>query len=163
MKIIPLKSDVSFFNIFIDSIYNKWYDFYISKSIKYEDIVSFYKDKIDNVFILAQDQEFIGCYSIYQFYGLIADILIIKKYRGKGYGRMLINDVLYKLRYNLFSYLYCEDKNITLYQKYGFIKIYKTANNSYSSYNLMVRFNMVMIIVVILLIIIILIILSKFF
>lgn len=164
MKIIPLKSDISFFNVFIDNIYNEWSDFYKSKSITYEDIVRFYKNKIDNVFILSHEsREFIGCYSIYQFYGLIADILIIKKYRGKGYGRMLINDVLYKLRYNLFSYLYCEDKNIAFYQKYGFLPIYKTGKGSDTTYNLMVRFNMVMIIVLILVIVIIVIILSKFF
>ena len=161
MRIIPLRTNVSFFNVFIENIYNEWYDFYKSNSITYDTLVKFYKDKIDNVFILAQDQEFIGCYSIYQFYGLIADILIIKKYRGKGYGRMLIKDVLYKLRYNLFSYLYCEDKNIKFYEKYGFVKIYKIANssNSSNSYNLMVRFNMIMIIVFIFAIVV----LSKFF
>lgn len=160
MKIIPLKSDVSFFNVFIESIYNEWYDFYKTNSITYDSLVKFYKDKIDNVFVLSQDKEFMGCYSIYQFYGLIADILIIKKYRGQGYGRMLIKDALYKLRYNLFSYLYCEDKNIKFYEKYGFIPIYKTKNSN--SYNLMVRFNMVMILVLVIMICLI-VILSKFF
>ena len=164
--ILPLKSDVSFFNVFIESIYNEWYDFYKSNSITYEDIVKFYKEKIDNVFILAYDtkdsQEFMGCYSIYRIQGLIADILIIKKYRGRGYGRILMNDVLHKLRYNLFSYLYCEDKNINFYKKYGFVLIYKS-DSSKNAYNLMVRFNMVMILVLIIMICLILIILSKFF
>lgn len=146
---MSLKSNISFFDIFIESIYNEWYDFYIKNSISYDDLIKFYKDKLDNVFILFNitNSEFIGCYSIYRIQGLIADILIIKKYRGQGYGRILINDALYRLRYNLFSYLYCEDKNINLYKKYGFILIYKT-----NTYNLMVRFNMVIVLTLLLLI-----------
>jgi len=149
IKIMSLKSNISFFDIFIESIYNEWYDFYIKNSISYDDLIKFYKDKLDNVFILFNitNSEFIGCYSIYRIQGLIADILIIKKYRGQGYGRILINDALYRLRYNLFSYLYCEDKNINLYKKYGFILIYKT-----NTYNLMVRFNMVIVLTLLLLI-----------
>lgn len=82
-------------------------------------------------FMMIADKDIIGTGSVilekkisrnFKYVGHIEDIIIDKKYRGKGYGKELI---LYLKQFCLTNNCYkiilnCEEKNKKFYEKYGF-------------------------------------------
>jgi GNAT superfamily N-acetyltransferase len=143
MRIVKLDKDEFFFNIFIDNHYEEWGEEYKNKSISYNDIVKYYRINISNIYIcITDDNKYIGCYSICNNKNLISDLLIVKKYRNKGYGKILLRDAIKKLNNRVYIILYCKNDKITFYEKFGFICIKKSENN------LMIKLNYFLILLI---------------
>jgi GNAT superfamily N-acetyltransferase len=136
MRIIKL--DESFFYIFIDNHYEEWIDDYKNKSISYNDLVNYYRKNSYKIYIaITDDNEYIGCYSVCNKTNSISDVLVVKKYRNMGYGKILLRDAIKKLNNRTYITLYCNDDKLVFYEKFGFFCISKTVNGD----NLMIKLN----------------------
>ncbi len=86
------------------------------------------KDSLPMTFGLFIDNKIIGLYHLIyndldirvDIYPMVADIYILKEYRGKGYGKILINDIVKRIKSLNFPQFYLYTSHHNLYEKFGF-------------------------------------------
>ncbi len=63
--------------------------------------------------------------SDFVYRAVIYDVIVSKKYRGLGYGRIILEEIIkHKILKNVERVeLYCIDHNVTLYEKFSFKKV----------------------------------------
>ena len=90
-----------------------------------------YNSKTD-CYVLHQNKQFIGTISIVpndlvslypQYINWISSVYIDKKYRGKGFLKLLLDWIISKSNYNIL-YLWCKKDLESMYAKYGFKTIH---------------------------------------
>lgn len=56
---------------------------------------------------------------------MIYDVIVAQKYRGLGYGRVLLETLIADERLKNIERveLYCQDRNVSFYEKFGFKKV----------------------------------------
>jgi GNAT superfamily N-acetyltransferase len=138
IKICQLKENPEYCKKVAEYLFNEWSDIYI-KHTSYKNIELLYKDYIIKnlnnyiiplTFILLNNNELIGCYSL-NLCGLklfISDVYIDINNRNKGYAKLMINDAIeyIKKKYKCYSQLFLytsSDKLINFYNKFGFKSI----------------------------------------
>lgn len=116
IEIVNLADNPRYFKPFFAEIYAEFQSFFAG--IPKEHLRKDYWSRRTQIYIALNNKNFIGCYSIKR--GLIGDVYVNKKYRGKGIGRLLIKDAKKRNWYCIKWELMTGASNLVFYENQGF-------------------------------------------
>lgn len=139
VKIIRLSLVPEYLDEMADALYEEWYESLSDKGYNTkEDVCNFYRDMMRYMFVAVDDgNRFVGCYSLIGF--VIGDVFVAKEQRGKGLGRLLIEDAIRRHWYLYKLELVSATKTVAFYEIFGFKMSHKTDDGDLW----MVRYNYV--------------------
>lgn len=136
MQINKINTKNRYYQEIINIYYNWWGKYIKKKTLK--EIDNSYgenltKDSLPNLYALIINDTLIGTYEINEkddienekFTPYVANIFVKEKYRGNGYGKILINDAIKKTKQLGYDKLYLHSHHENFYEKYGFRLIKK--------------------------------------
>lgn len=116
IEIVNLGAQPRYFKVFFSEIFREFQSFF--KGLTRETVKENYWANKNNIYIALDNKKFIGCYSVHGC--LIGDVYVNSLYRGKGIGRLLIEDAKKRTWYCLRWTLTTATKNVGFYEHQGF-------------------------------------------